>query len=45
MSQDNIPVHMHVMATKVERDKELEQDGIGRIGRREIAQQARCRAP
>lgn len=43
--QGDIPIHMHIMTTEVQRDKELEGYGIFGIGQRQIAQQRRCRAP
>lgn len=37
-SLELLPVHMHVMATDVECDQELEDEGVGGIGRGEKAE-------
>ena len=39
-NQERVPVHVHVMATKVERDKELEDERMLWIRRGEITEQA-----
>jgi len=41
---DEGAVHVHIMATEVESDEELEEKGPARIGRAEITEQARRRA-
>lgn len=40
-----VPVHVHIMAAKVERDKELEDERVVRVRRREITKQTTCRRP
>jgi hypothetical protein len=38
----NIPIHVHVMTAEVKSNKELKQEGVIWIDRRQVAQQAGC---
>ena len=44
-SRKVVPVHVHIMAAEIEGDKELEDERILWIDRREIAEQTTRRRP